>query len=89
VLKFRSMYTDQCDPTARAAVTKGDPRVTKVGRFIRKTSIDELPQFFNVLRGDLVAGRTRGRMRLLPLPMTGCLPRWWTGISPATGSSPA
>jgi len=53
VLKFRSMYTDQCDPTARAAVTKGDPRVTKVGRFIRKTSIDELPQFFNVLRGDL------------------------------------
>lgn len=53
VLKFRSMYTEQCDPTARAAVTKGDPRVTRVGRFIRKTSIDELPQFFNVLRGDL------------------------------------
>ncbi|AKI01054.1 Undecaprenyl-phosphate glucose phosphotransferase [Hoeflea sp. IMCC20628] len=53
VFKFRSMYTDQCDPTARAAVTKGDPRVTKVGRFIRKTSIDELPQFFNVLRGNL------------------------------------
>ncbi|MEQ8479873.1 MAG: undecaprenyl-phosphate glucose phosphotransferase [Hoeflea sp.] len=53
VFKFRSMYTDQCDPSARAAVSKGDPRVTKVGRFIRKTSIDELPQFFNVLRGDL------------------------------------
>ena len=53
VFKFRSMYTDQCDATARAAVTRGDPRVTKVGRIIRKTSIDELPQFFNVLRGDL------------------------------------
>ncbi|MCY0094614.1 undecaprenyl-phosphate glucose phosphotransferase [Hoeflea sp. J2-29] len=53
VLKFRSMYTEQCDPTARAAVTKDDPRVTRVGRFIRKTSIDELPQFFNVLRGSL------------------------------------
>ena len=53
VFKFRSMYTDQCDPAARVVVTKGDPRVTKVGRFIRKTSIDELPQFFNVLRGDL------------------------------------
>jgi len=53
VYKFRSMYTDQCDPTARAMVTKGDPRVTRVGRFIRKTSIDELPQFFNVLRGEL------------------------------------
>jgi lipopolysaccharide/colanic/teichoic acid biosynthesis glycosyltransferase len=34
-------------------VTKGDSRVTRVGRFIRKTSIDELPQLFNVLRGEL------------------------------------
>jgi Undecaprenyl-phosphate glucose phosphotransferase len=53
VYKFRSMYTDQCDPTARNAVIKNDPRVTRVGRFIRKTSIDELPQFFNALFGTL------------------------------------
>ncbi|MBC2773556.1 undecaprenyl-phosphate glucose phosphotransferase [Rhizobium sp. AQ_MP] len=53
VLKFRSMYTEMSDPTAKQAVTKNDPRVTPVGRFIRKTSIDELPQIFNVLRGDL------------------------------------
>ncbi|QDZ00898.1 undecaprenyl-phosphate glucose phosphotransferase [Nitratireductor mangrovi] len=53
VLKFRSMYTEQCDPTARQAVTKNDPRVTRVGRIIRKTSIDELPQFFNSLVGSL------------------------------------
>lgn len=53
VYKFRSMYVEQCDPTARAQVTKNDPRVTRVGRFIRKTSIDELPQFFNALRGQL------------------------------------
>ncbi len=53
VWKFRSMFTDQCDPTARLAVTKNDSRVTRVGRFIRKTSIDELPQFFNVLGGSL------------------------------------
>ncbi|QLF70069.1 undecaprenyl-phosphate glucose phosphotransferase [Peteryoungia desertarenae] len=53
VLKFRSMYTEMSDPTARNAVTKNDPRVTPVGRFIRKTSIDELPQIFNVLRGEL------------------------------------
>ena len=53
VLKFRSMYTDQTDALARKVVTKGDPRVTRVGRFIRKASIDELPQFFNALRGEL------------------------------------
>ncbi len=53
VLKFRSMYTDQCDPTAVRAVRRGDSRVTRVGRFIRRTSIDELPQFVNVIKGDL------------------------------------
>ena len=53
VYKFRSMYVDQQDATARNAVTRGDPRVTPVGRIIRKTSIDELPQFFNALKGDL------------------------------------
>lgn len=53
VYKFRSMYTEMSDPTARNAVTKNDPRVTRVGRFIRKTSIDELPQFFNALLGSL------------------------------------
>ncbi|MDP3898215.1 MAG: undecaprenyl-phosphate glucose phosphotransferase [Mesorhizobium sp.] len=53
VYKFRSMYADKADPTAKQAVTKGDPRVTRVGRFIRKASIDELPQFFNALFGSL------------------------------------
>ncbi|NRG18432.1 undecaprenyl-phosphate glucose phosphotransferase [Rhizobiales bacterium] len=53
VLKFRSMYQDMADPAARKVVTKNDPRVTPVGRFIRKTSLDELPQLFNVLRGEL------------------------------------
>jgi Undecaprenyl-phosphate glucose phosphotransferase len=53
VLKFRSMYHEMADPEARKVVTKDDRRVTKVGRFIRKTSIDELPQLFNVLRGEL------------------------------------
>ena len=53
VYKFRSMYTDRADPTARQTVTRNDPRVTRVGRFIRKTSIDELPQFFNSLLGSL------------------------------------
>lgn len=53
IYKFRSMYTDQSDVAATKLVTKDDPRVTKVGKFIRKTSIDELPQIFNVLKGEL------------------------------------
>ena len=53
VYKFRSMYTDIADVDASKLVSKNDPRVTRVGRFIRRTSFDELPQFFNVLNGDL------------------------------------
>lgn len=53
VYKFRSMYTDQCDFAAAKLVTRGDPRVTRVGRIIRRTSLDELPQIFNVLKGEL------------------------------------
>jgi Undecaprenyl-phosphate glucose phosphotransferase len=53
VFKFRSMYTDMSDAKAVKLVTKNDPRVTKVGRIIRKTSLDELPQLFNVLTGQL------------------------------------
>ncbi|MCG6204390.1 undecaprenyl-phosphate glucose phosphotransferase [Rhodopseudomonas sp. HC1] len=54
VFKFRSMYHHQADPTASKVVTKNDPRVTRVGKFIRRTSLDELPQLFNVVfKGNL------------------------------------
>ncbi|MBB3998248.1 undecaprenyl-phosphate glucose phosphotransferase [Aureimonas pseudogalii] len=53
VWKFRSLRHEMADPTARKLVTKDDPRVTRIGRFIRRTSIDELPQLFNVMTGEL------------------------------------
>ncbi len=54
VFKFRSLYHHQADPNASKVVTKNDPRVTRVGRIIRKTSLDELPQLFNVVfKGNL------------------------------------
>ncbi|MCF8501287.1 MAG: undecaprenyl-phosphate glucose phosphotransferase [Rhodospirillum sp.] len=53
VLKSRTMYTDQGDSSGRQRTVKDDPRVTPVGRVMRRYSIDELPQIFNVLKGDM------------------------------------
>ena len=69
VYKFRSMYKD-AEERKKALMEQNemkglmfkmtdDPRITKVGKFIRKTSIDELPQFFNVLKGDMSLVGTR------------------------------
>jgi lipopolysaccharide/colanic/teichoic acid biosynthesis glycosyltransferase len=53
VFKFRTMYADATDHEASRQVLAGDPRVTRVGRFLRRTSLDELPQLLNVLRGEM------------------------------------
>lgn len=53
VYKFRSMRQELSDPEARRLTERNDPRVTRVGRFMRRTSLDELPQLINVMRGEM------------------------------------
>ena len=52
MLKFRSMKPDAERLTGMVVATAGDPRITRVGKFLRRTRLDELPQFLNVLMGD-------------------------------------
>ena len=53
ILKFRTMYVDAEARTGPVWATKNDPRITPVGRFLRKTRLDEIPQLLNVLNGDM------------------------------------
>ena len=53
MLKFRTMYTDTPKDMPTHLLADPDRYITKVGRFLRKTSLDELPQIFNILKGDM------------------------------------
>ena len=53
MFKFRTMRPDAERQTGAILAQAGDPRITRVGRFLRRTRLDELPQFWNVLRGDM------------------------------------
>ncbi|ETZ11858.1 sugar transferase [Vibrio parahaemolyticus M0605] len=53
IMKFRTMYIDAEQRSGAVWATENDPRITPVGRFLRKTRLDELPQLFNVLKGEM------------------------------------
>jgi lipopolysaccharide/colanic/teichoic acid biosynthesis glycosyltransferase len=53
MLKFRSMRAERLDRDGESSTARGDDRITRIGAFIRRTSIDELPQLINVLRGEM------------------------------------
>ena len=69
MLKFRSMYIDSEFTGSGVYSDDNDPRVTKVGKIIRKTSIDELPQLINILRGDMSLIGPRPPLTYHPWPI--------------------
>ncbi len=74
ILKFRSMYIDGDARFGTIRADKNDPRITRVGRFIRVTRLDELPQFFNVLRGEMAFVGPRPEMPVYTEKLTRGIP---------------
>ena len=77
VLKFRSMRMDaEKDGVARLSTGENDPRVTKVGRFIRAVRFDELPQLLNILKGDMAIVGPRPERPEISAQYAKAMPEW-------------
>lgn len=77
VLKFRSMRMDaEKDGIARLSTGENDPRVTKVGRFIRAVRFDELPQLLNILKGDMAIVGPRPERPAISAQYAQAMPEW-------------
>lgn len=77
VLKFRSMRMDaEKDGVARLSTGENDPRVTKVGRFIRAVRFDELPQLLNILKGDMAIVGPRPELPAISAQYAKAMPEW-------------
>ncbi|MGA7160111.1 MAG: undecaprenyl-phosphate glucose phosphotransferase [Bacteroidota bacterium] len=76
LIKFRTMRTDAEASTGPVRAKKGDPRVTSIGRFLRRTSLDELPQLLNVLRGHMSIVGPRPERPFFVEQFKGKIPRY-------------
>lgn len=82
-LKFRTMIVNEEADTLQA--TPGDKRITNIGRFFRKTSLDELPQFINVLKGDMSIVGPRPHMIYHTEIYSSCIPEYMRRLSVKPG----